>query len=401
MGITVSEISSLVGRFTNSIVNEQVNLECPFVGDKVLKRKKIADKLGVVNIKGGELASAAFMADGGTLIDGGNIQPVQGTYLPVPLFARIKIPRVAAKLASSVDDGINIVNEQMESCGSTLGRMLGRSVFGQSLGSPAANVAAGATTFTIQSTAGLRVGMGLEVWNGATAIEGTTDADPLVITAITAPLDGSAATVTFTGTGAGSGSAAAWLTTYSFYLRGGKSNAMVSLQDVTAAASLYSQSHTQRDWAGILDSTTTTLTTTALRRMITVMARKRGKKPTHILSNRLNEERYSNLLINNRRFMGGKMDAVGGAAFELEGIPWLSDENIDDSDLYMFNDKDIFLHEFQDFEPETDGGKKPGMGWGAALISDTTLTYDVQVLGLFNLRVHRRNGTGRFSALTD
>jgi hypothetical protein len=399
MPITVSQISSLVGRYTNSVVNEQVNMECPFVGEGVIKRKKIKDKLGVVNIKGGELSSTSILSDGGTLPAGGSIQPVQGTYLPIPFFARVEIPRVAAKLASSLQDGINLVNEQMETCGSTLGRQLGRSVFVQSLGSPTATVNAASTTFSVTSAAGLRIGMGFEVWNGASPIEGQ-GADTLVVAAITAPLDGSNPVVTFVGTNAG-GNLTQWLTTYTLYLRGARGNPMVSLSDVTAAASLYSVVHTARDWAGILDSTTTTLQTTSLRRMITAMARKRGRKPTHIVSNRLNEERYSNLLINNRRFTTGKMDAVGGAAFELEGIPWICDENVDDTDVFMFNDKDVLLHEFQDFEPELDGGKKGSMGWGAALISDTTLTYDVQVLGMFNLRVLRRNGTGRFSALTD
>lgn len=400
MTITVSQISSLVGRFTNSIVNEQAMLECPFVGSGTIKKKKIRDKTGVVNIKAGELRSAGAVADGGTLPEGADVQPVQGTYLPVGIFARISIPRIAAKLASSLDDGIDLVKEEMESCGQTLGRILGRSIFVQTLSGPTANVAAGSTTFTVASASGYRVGMAFEVWRTNTAVEGTTAATLLYVTNIAIPTDGvSDTTITFVGTNGG-GSNSAWVAaTDTLYLRGTKSNPMVSLGDVTAAASLYGLVHTGNEWSGNLNTAMTTMSVPQLRSGMTVLVRRRGAKPTHIVSNRLNEERYSNLLINNRRFMNGKMDAVGGASFDLEGIPWITDENIDDTDVYYFNDKDVMLHEFQGFLPETNGGKKAGMDMGAALISDTSLIYDVQVLGIYNLRCQRRNGTLRFSGV--
>lgn len=398
MTITVSQITALVGRYTNSVVNEQVNSECPLIGKGVLKKVKKKDKLGVVNIKAGELGSAQFIADGGTLPTGGDLAPVQGTYLPVGLFARVAIPRIAATLASSLDDGIDIVKEQMDTCGKTIGRMLGRGVVGNSLGAPTATVAIGSSTFTVASPGAWRVGMAFEVWNGASPIEGTIEAELLRVTKVDIPADGVGDT-TITFTGSGTENVAQWLVTHTFYLRGAKSNAMTSLQDITAAASLYGQSQNSNEWAGNLDATTTTLTVEAMRALMTTVVRRRGRKPTHLLCNRKNEERYSNRLLNNRRFASGKMDAVGGSEFEFEGLPVFTDENFDDTDLYLFNSEDVKLHVFRDASPDFDGGESKGMNRAAVLISDSQLIYDVQVLGIYNLRVERRNGTGRMSAL--
>lgn len=399
MAITLAQISALAGRYTNEIVNEQANLEAPFAA-KTLKRLKRANEVGVVNIKAGEFDSTAFVADAGLLPDGSDVQPVQGTYQPVGLFSRIRLPRIAAGLVRSTSDGIDLVKEEMESCGASLARQLGRGVFGQSLGSPTATVNTTSTTFTVVSPSGWRVGMAFAVYNGASHIEGDTQATVLRVTKVDIPADGVGdTTITFVAAG-GAGNTVQWLTTYTFWLRGANVNRMTSMADITAAASLYGQSQNSNEWAGNLDSTTTVMTIPALRALLTTVVRRRGMKPSHIVSNRKNEERYSNLLINNRRFMQGKMDAVGGAAFELEGIPWITDENVDDTDVFFFQEKDVKLHEFRDFQPDIDGTKKTGMNIGAALISDTNLVYDVQVWGAFNLRVERRNGTGRMSALT-
>jgi hypothetical protein len=400
MTITVSQITSLVGRYTNEVVNEQINSETPMVGKGVIKKIKKKDKLGIVNVKAGELSSGGYIADGGTLPSGSDVLPVQGTYSPIGLFARIAIPRIAATLASSVDDGIDLVKEEMDSCGKTIGRLLGRGIVGNSLSSPTATVAVAATTFTVSSPSGWRVGMAFEVWNGASAIEGTTDATLLRVTNVAIPADGVGdTTITFSAAG-GAGAVNQWTTSYTFYLRGSKSNAMTSLGDVTAAASLYGITHTTQDWSGNLDSTTATLSVAAMRSLLTTTVRRRGKKPSHVLCNRRNEERYSNQLINNRRFMSGKMDAVGGSDFEFEGVKMFTDENFDDTDLYFFNDEDVKLHVFRDAAPEFDGGESKGMNRGAVIISDSQLIYDVQVLGIYNLRCERRNGTARMSAIT-
>ncbi|MBL0320573.1 MAG: hypothetical protein IPP74_14955 [Alphaproteobacteria bacterium] len=92
MGIEAHNISALVGRYINSVVNEQANEEFPAMGQGVIKKLKKPDKVGVVNVKAGELSSTSFLADGGTLPTGGSITPSQGTYLPVALMVASRFP---------------------------------------------------------------------------------------------------------------------------------------------------------------------------------------------------------------------------------------------------------------------------------------------------------------------
>jgi hypothetical protein len=399
MAIEVSAISALVGRFTNSVVNEQANNAAPLIGKGIIKKLNKPDKVGIVNIKAGELASVKFLADGATLPVGGDKLPVQGTYLPVGLLERITIPRMSAALASSTDDGIDIVKEQMETAGKTLGRQLERGIFGSQIGSPTATVNAASTTFTVADVSPFRVGMAFEVYNGSTAIEGTSEATLLRVVSIAYSETGDS-TITFSGSNAG-GNAVQWLTTYTFHLRGSKDSGaqMVSLADVCGTSTLYGVAATSNEWSGNVDSTSQPLTAGLLRQAITTVVRRRGEKPGVIVSNRKNEERYSNGLLNNRRFMSGTMDAVGGGAFEIEGIPWFTTENIGDSELLMLNKDDLKLHVFRDFSPDFDGQASKGMNRSAMIVSDSSFVYDVQVWGAFNLRAERRNGCYRFSAI--
>lgn len=404
MSIKMSDISSLVGRYNNSLVVEQANEQSKLIESGLLKKKIKPDKIGIVNIKAGENNATSFVADGGTLPTGSDVQPVQGTYSPVALFARISIPRIGAGVASSLEDGIDIVKEQMESAGRDLGRKLGRGVASSSIATVASTVTADVdTTFEVADPSGFRVGMAFEVYNSSTPVEGHTEALKLYVTNIAHSLTGGNATITFVGTGTAGAADVSWVIGYTVYTRGAKTNAdglMASFADATAAASLYGLSNSSREWSGTLDSSTTTLSLAALRRLHTTVRRRRGERCDAMIVNALNEERYSNLLINNRRFVSGKMDAVGGAAFEFEGMPVIADENFGDSDVFLANMKDVSLHCFREFAPDFDGGSKKGMDRGSVIVSDSTLTYDVQIWGAYNTRFERRNGFGRLSALT-
>jgi hypothetical protein len=402
MGIEAHTLSALVGRYTNSVVNEQANLAAPLLGKGVMKKMTKPDKVGIVNIKAGEMAGVKFLADGTTLPQGRDKTIVQGSYLPVALLERIRIPRMAAMLASSASDGVDIVKEQMDTAGQTLGRTLERGIFGSQIGSPVATVTAGSTSFLVADVSPYRVGMGLEVWNGSTAVEGTSEASLITVTKVTPNEEGDS-TIEFSGSGSGGGNAIQWLTTYTFHLRGSKDlNAtLISLADVCSTNTLLGVAATSNEWHGNTVAGSQPLTVGLLRQSITSIVRRRGEKPSHFICNRKNEERYSNLLLNNRRFMEGKMDARGTAAVEIEGIPLFQTENLGDSEGYLFNDKDVKLHVFRDFAPDFDGKARKEMGAAAFMVSDNEFVYDVQVWGAFQLRPERRNGCLRFTGLTN
>lgn len=398
--IPVTAIGSLLGRYTNSVVNKQAEDSAPLLKNKIIETLDKKDKLGIVNIKAEELASIKFLADGGSLPQGGDVLPVQGTYFPVAFFGRVKIPRLAANTATSKEDAVDIVMEQLDTTGSSMGRQLNRAVYGSQIGAPAATVSAAATTFEVTDSSAWREGMAFEVWNGSSAIEGTSEATLLRVTKVARPVDGVGnTTITFVAAGAG-GNLVQWETTYTFHLRGSKAAGaqMVSLADAySTTAALYGVAASGKEWYGNSDTSGKALTVGTLRSWLTEIVRRRGEEPTAILCNRKNIERYGNQMINQRRFMNGTMDAVGKQVPEFEGLPLKRDENLKDSELFFFNRKDIKLHRFREIAPDFDGGQKKSMGREAMRLSDTEFVYDLQVWGAYNLRVERRNGGGMYT----
>lgn len=398
--IAVTAIGSLLGRYTNSVVNEQAENSSPILKNKILDKLVKKDKLGIVNIKSGELASVKFIADGGTLPTGGDILPQQGSYFPVANFGRIKIPRLAAATATSKEDAVDIVMEQLDSVGKTMGRQQDRAIIGSQIGSPAAGTSVGATTFLTADSSPWREGMAFEVYNGSTPIEGTSEATLLRVTKVARPVDGVGnTTITFT-SAAGSGALIAWLTTYTFHLRGSKGagSTHISLSDAySTSASLYGIAASGTEWYGNSDQSGQALTVGVMRSWLTEVIRRRGEEPTCILMNRKNIERYGNQMINQRRFMTGTMDAVGKQVPEFEGLPLERDENLEDGQIFYINKNDIKLHVFREVAADWDGGVSKPMGRQALRPSESEFVYDLQVWGASQLRVERRNGGGQYA----
>ena len=51
MGITATEIGSLLARFGNQIVNDQVNMATPFVGKGHIQKIKHMHEQGIVRVR--------------------------------------------------------------------------------------------------------------------------------------------------------------------------------------------------------------------------------------------------------------------------------------------------------------------------------------------------------------
>lgn len=130
MGISATEIGSLLSRFGNQIVNDQVNFACPFVGNGHIQKIKHAHEQGVVRVRLSEgLRSTVQIVDGAGLPDGDNVGFTHGTYLPKIFFTRLFIPRGAAHLAAGGRDGVRLVREELDVAGRQLGKLLGQAVF--------------------------------------------------------------------------------------------------------------------------------------------------------------------------------------------------------------------------------------------------------------------------------
>jgi hypothetical protein len=399
MAIDITALGALMTRFSNKVINKQIELESPLLKNKVIKEISKKGEVGTVNVRAGEMKSVSFLADGVALPSGGDVTPSQGTYFPVAIFGRVSFPRVAADNLQNTKDAADLVNDNLEACGDTMAANLGRAIYGNSLGSPSATVSVGATTFTIADASALNVGKAIEVWNGATAIEGHTENTLITITNIARPASGEGdTTVTFT-TPSGA-SLIQWTTSYTFHLRGSKNTnaSMTSLTDCySGSGSLYGLLATSNEWSGNSDATATELTVGQLKAWHTAIKRRRKKKCTAVLCNSKNEERYSNLVQNQRRFISGKIDAVGDMVLEVEGMPMIIDEALTDSELFFFQKDDIMLHKFREIGTDFDGAKSPSMGMGAAMVSQTHFSYDFQVWGAYNLRCEQRNGGAKYN----
>jgi hypothetical protein len=400
MAIDITALGALMTRFTNKVINHQINLESVLLKKKVIDEIHKEGEVGVVNIRAGESSSVKFLVDGAALPTGSDVQPTQATYFPVALFGRVNLPRMAARNLRNTKDAVDLVEENLKACGDTMAQNLGRAIYGSDLGSPAATVNTTATTFTIADASAFNVGKAFEVYNGSTAIEGHTEGTLLIVTNIARPVTGEGnTTVTFSAAG-GAGSTVQWLTTYTFRLRGSMNTgaSMVSLTDAYSnSGSLYGAAANQNEWSGNSDATATELTLGSLQAWHTAIKRRRREKCSAVICNSKNEERYKNLTQNQRRFISGKIDAIGDQVLEVEGLPMIIDENLRDSELFFFNKKDIKLHKFQEIASDFDGAKNPSMGMGSALVSGSHFIYDFQVWGAYNLRVERRNGGGKYN----
>lgn len=426
MAITFNEIAELVARFGNSVVTEQANMAAPFVGKGTIKKESHTGTVGIVNVKSGGIRSTGFIADGGALPNGQNVQPIQLAYHPKALFSRLSIPRIAALTAVSKQDGVNLVKEQMETVGADLGRTLGRAVFKSgALARPfaAGNKAVGATSIITsqanQDLSPFRVGAAFVGLTDTTAAPNTKDL-ALVVTSI----NYGTGVVTFevrlvTGNVIGDLSGAltilsATADTIRAADGGSLDNSMASLLDL-ASDDVYpgagvSTLGTAGNYAGLATAATAAampdycgsevasggaLTIEKLDELSQKVKRRAGKPWTHTVMNSTNMHNYMSLLVSQRRFVGGNQsaDASTSSMATYEGKPIIVDENMPDAEVLLFTQSDVKLAQWRDFQPDFDGKN-------AAMVSDSSLIYDTQIFGMYNLRATARHGLGKVTGIT-
>ncbi len=437
MAITFNEIAELVARFGNSVVTEQANMAAPFVGKGIIKKESHTGTVGIVNVKSGGIRSTGFIADGGALPDGQNIQPHQLAYHPKALFSRLSIPRIAALTAVSKQDGVNLVKEQMETVGADLGRTLGRAVFragvvarpfgAGNLVDAAAAPALRAISFTSATgldLSGYRIGTTIVggVYNQTVPTVGPLGC-AFVVTAInysnnslTLAMHSFDATTGVVGAQvtAPAATSVTTITTASLdVLRpadgGSLANSMTSLLDLASAtvAPAGTTLGTAGNYAGLSATDTpdycgsevaaagNKLTIAGLDELSHKVKRRSGKPWTHTVMNSTNMHEYMSLLVTERRFVGGNQaaDASINSMATFEGKPIVVDENMPDSTVLLFTQSDVKLAQWRDFQPDSDGTK-------AAMVSDTSFIYDTQIFGMYNLRATARHGLGKLTGIS-
>ena len=433
MSITFNEISMLVARFGNSLVQEEANLAAPTVGKNVIKKEKQGGTVGIVNVKSGGTTATEFIADGADLPDGSNVDIKQMAYHPKALFTRLSVPRIAALTCVSKQDGVNLVREQMQSAGADLGRTLGRALFQTTLANAAGVTAVAGPAGEIAvplvdgDTSGYRQGMRVDGF-GENAIAPAPYALCLDVTGVDVDLLGNPTPGTITGIlrfMAGNAAGAPALNIApglpidpavsnpaiqgSVAVNTGVINGdgMVSLLDAASPALVAGSLGTAGNYAAVNtvtpDYTGTNVVNAApagplaleqLDLLSQTIKRKSGKSWTHMIVNSTMFHAYMALLVSERRFVGGNQKADASVAHgTYEGKPIQIDENMVDGKILLFNDKDIKLAEWRSFEPDSDGKD-------ASMVSRQKFEYDTQIFGMYNLRILKRHTTGTLSGIT-
>lgn len=387
-GFTVSDVDELAARFGNEIVNMQTNLLAPFYAKK-LKKKFIPGRVGIVNVKGGGISSTKWLADGGALPAKANKQPKQGIYLPKVIFSRLGLPRLAAALVQSVGEGVGLVKENIDTMAQDIARQRGLGVIKSNLGSPASIV--DTSNITVDDPSGFREGMTVDRYNVSDVYQ-----DSVQITKVDIPATG-AATITFAAT-------ATRATTDVLYAQGAHDDAPTSLSDINLDASLYGVSQNGDDWSGNRYSSVGALSINKMRLLNVLIKRRSGMKPDCIVANSLNEKRYVDLNIAQRRFMPGQvLDQVGDVVTEFEGIRFCVDENAPDAEMYFVNTSKVEWHESVKLGADKDAPANSmhrGGGNPTAHVDDTDFVFDTQMWEAGNLRVLQRSCHGALLGIT-
>ena len=446
MAITISQIGDLLARFGNEIVNDQVNLATPFVGNGHIQKIKHTHEQGIVRIRASDgLASTGQLSDGAGLPDGENVSFQSGSYLPKIFFTRLWIPRGAAHLAAGGRDGVRLVREELEVAGRQLGKVLGQAVFRAPICTfvdqaggvvPAAGatraVVAGDEDFLVTTIAGLYEGQTVQIVdNAANLLTATVKGinynlnETFSGTAVTytgaAEFGVFGIQLTFTG-GATVGEAgvdanneldagaAANLGTLSVPNRGPESTTPSTLQANDPMVSL-SQAYGNGALYGITNSAYTGTTKTvngpltgAVMRDVSTAIKRRAGYGWHMLvmNSNMIQNYFENVVIATGpsspalNYLPGQTtkDIDGGATVPtFQGMPIVIDENVDDHLMYYFNKDDIKLAEFKEFSPDQDSSNAHGM------VDRSRLIYDTQIWGMYNMRVQRRNSGGQLTGL--
>jgi len=125
---------------------------------------------------------------------------------------------------------------------------------------------------------------------------------------------------------------------------GTDTKSIVGLRDVVAATQTVGgiSQTTNSWWQGQVDSTTTTLTLSALQTQFE-NASVDSEKPTVVVGTRANYNRYYNLLQPQQRFTDSETAKGGFQNLMFNGVVFLSDSHVPTNHVFMLNEKHLYL----------------------------------------------------------
>lgn len=397
MALTVNSILDLAARFAPKSAEEQVG-EFSDVPGKYIPTKHIDGETDYIRVKSGGLASHGWIGDGGTLPEGDNQEVIQKQLEETIYFGRLDLPRGAMRKAKSKRDGLNLLKEQLDTCSATYARDMLSALYGNQGVSPSAQVTVGATTLLIpwESSGHFRPGHAYEVYRGENLIERFVVKERALAENVSNQMSLTLMSATLV----------QWETTDTIWARGAKNKAMLSLEDVTADASLYGIGTTEGlNWQAHRDTDTTDLTPVAIRAMSSRMKIDKGGRPDWFISGteRIDDflETYDQEL---RVHPGGTADSYDLKP-RVGGMEIVDDPFCPGNRAYIGSRKSISTRIYKKWGPDMDGdvgasgsGASPA---AAAIVSQTKYSFDIQMSCARQLKCDNRSRFGVFTALED
>lgn len=128
-----SDILSLMARFGNEIVQEQICNDVPILKSSALPRKQVKGKKAVFNVIGGGLDSSGWVKDHQALPTGSGYVPVQGEQASAAFMSRLQLGHQALWSLDGEDDSADLADSSLKGSAQDVSRKIGRGLFSSTL----------------------------------------------------------------------------------------------------------------------------------------------------------------------------------------------------------------------------------------------------------------------------
>ena len=357
------------------------------------------DKAGidVVNVEKGGTPVGSY-ADLSPRPAGGGRPVVQGKARPVIVGGSLKFGLHEIEIAEGGSDSIDKLESTLAAHGSAYGAWMARALHNPQVDEPAADVAIGATTMTVQVSAGYLEGMEYEVRLDATgALIGTFEVDNVALAFdLTAVITFSSAL-----------SFGITVATMSIYLRGqGDSTlAIGSLSDLTDSTLAMYGLTTSEFPAGLERDVSGAWSKEDGKRIMSIQARQ-GNRPDCIVTSPVGRDFIVNESTELVRFNEGQNNANHDPYADAQeaffnGRPIVACEQADDTTIVFGQFNKVKLREHRPYAPKkkTGGGRGP-MGGESLIASETEFAHKILFDGSYRLICPKRRAFARFINVT-
>lgn len=420
-------LSDIITRAAPSVLNNLTNTDAPFYA--AAKKENVQEKVYQLRLKAGENRSTAFIADGGALPTARNVDYKTANISGKTIISRLTLDRVASSQGKGKEKKtINMVKEQVDSCMKGMLRQLdvalivGSGNFGAIGSAAATDIGASSNRGNLSTSTPLfvetdiafsvRPGQTLDLYAASSGSPTGNILARLYVTKVTIDFDTGAHGIYVLDTGDYTpnftSAATDLLVMHGAYAatsaQSTETYATNGLLDVVGSGSLHGLSDTDiANWSANRVDSSGTLDDSHFRRLKTLSSRRGGNGRMNcawVMTSDRQMETYE-IEIGKIRFGSTKV-MIGDheSMDEILSYPVIVDESHPNDSVSLANMDDIKVLVFQEIFTEGEGAVAVDKGRMNFRPSSTTLTYEAEFWGTFNLAAEARHRSGSIHSLT-